>query len=140
MPKSTRTQEDIARARSRLIALCPVKTKVYGLVRHVARSGMSRDISFFVVHDGTIVDITRSIGVLCNIRIKYGWHDTIVVRGCGMDMIGATTYEIGRALYPDGFDTTQSHGVRDDGTPRYWRNTPMAYESDGGFALEHQSL
>ena len=106
MPKSTRTQEDIERARTRLLELCPVKTEVYGLVRHVARSGMSRDISFFVVRNGTIVDITRSIGILCNIRIKYDWHDTIVVRGCGMDMIFATVDNLSFVLYGEGYQFT----------------------------------
>ena len=64
-------------------------TKIYAIVRSVARSGMSRTMSFFMVEDGELINITHVVARVCWYRFnKDNW--TIRVNGCGMDMIAHT--------------------------------------------------
>lgn len=62
------------------------KTKIYAIVRSVARSGMSRTMSFFMVEDRELINITHVVAQVCGYRLnKDNW--TIRVHGCGMNMI-----------------------------------------------------
>jgi len=45
-----------------------------------------------------------------------------------MDMGFSLVYSLGWRLFPKGFKTPKG----------YWRNEPMKYETDGGYALKHQ--
>lgn len=47
-------------------------SKVYGKVIHVSPSGMSRDISFYIVEDGKIEDVTWWMGRALDIRPASG--------------------------------------------------------------------
>lgn len=61
-------------------------TKIYAIVRSVARSGMSRTMSFFMVEDGGLINITHVVARVCGYKLNEdNW--TIRVRGCGMNMI-----------------------------------------------------
>lgn len=71
--------------------------KVYVIIEHVARSGMSRDMSFFVVNNGELYRVSALIKHLTGAR----WNpkrECITVRGCGMDMAWATVHEACQAL------------------------------------------
>jgi hypothetical protein len=77
---------------------------VYTIVRHVSRSGMSRDISVVVMTpDGPIHPnwaVARATGMRL---VTTGGHDAIRIGGCGMDMGFALVYELGARLWPEGF-------------------------------------
>jgi hypothetical protein len=108
--------------------------KVYTDVKHVSRSGMSRSISVHVLGndergEACIYDITGLVAAALDYpldRKNYG----VKVGGCGMDMCFHVVYSLGQALWPDGFKTREG----------YWRNEPMSFERDGGYALKKQDL
>ena len=57
---------------------------VYASVKHVSKSGMSRDIAFYAVDEsGDIVSLTWAIGTLIGCRVT---DNGVRVSGCGMDM------------------------------------------------------
>lgn len=89
--------------------LCKPGTKVYGVVRNVSRSGMTRAISLFVAHKGEI----RSLDYY--MRELMGYHfdrnsGGVTVSGCGMDMVFHCVYSLSRTLYPKGHKTHKDGG------------------------------
>lgn len=99
---------------------------VYTTVDHVSRSGMMRHISCYVVNDGRIVNITRTVSDL------IGWpqhkdRNGLMVSGCGMDMCFHVVYTLGRCMFPGG--TKEPHGTR-NGQP----------DTDGGYALKMERM
>jgi hypothetical protein len=97
---------------------------VHGIVRSVARSGMSRRIDFYKLLDGDKLYLTADIAA---IEGTDNFDGGLLVSGCGMDMIFATVYNLGAALWPKG--TPTPHGRR-NGEP----------DSDGGYALKSAQL
>ena len=95
----------------------------------VLRSGMSRSISLVIVNDGDLYDISylaaRAMGDRTD-RERGG----IKIGGAGMDMGFALVYNLGRTLWPEGFETW----------PGYRRNEPLTFDPDGGYALRHRWL
>lgn len=82
----------------------PAQT-VYVIIERVSSSGMSRDMSFFVVHNGELQRVTALVQALTG----YRWnkrHEAITVKGCGMDMAWATVHEACQAL---GIPTKRHH-------------------------------
>lgn len=74
---------------------------VYGIVRSVARSGMSRTIDFYVFKDNHPVYLTGYMSqVLYNSRDKRG---ALKVAGTGMDMIFACVHDLSKRLFDDGY-------------------------------------
>ena len=64
-------------------------SKIYAIVRGVSRSGMSRRLSFFMVDDGELINVTQVIAqVLGKTMNESEW--SFRVSGCGMDMIAHT--------------------------------------------------
>lgn len=84
------------------------KQKVYGLVRSISNSGMSRKISFHAIeqlNDGTscIKDLTSYVACILNKKIttdKYG-RKVINIQGCGMDMVFHTIDNLSKELKID---------------------------------------
>lgn len=113
-------------ARQELRKIIKPKMIVRCVLRKVSASGMSRDISFFIVEKGAIRNIDGLISDACGYRIsKHGAG--LTVGGCGMDMGFSVVYSLGRALWPKG--TRKPHGMR-NGVP----------DKDGGYALKHEWL
>lgn len=101
-------------------------TVIYTRVEHVARGGMSREISCYIVTpESRIANITYQVATAIN--ATTGKHNGIKMHGCGMDMGFETVYRLGNALWPNG--TPQPHGTR-NGKP----------DTAGGYALNHQWL
>lgn len=81
-------------------------TTVRTILRHVSKSGMSREISAVVVgKDGSVRDIDWMI-INAGLGYKMGKRGGIVMGGCGMDMGFALVYYLSRALYPNGYKCT----------------------------------
>jgi hypothetical protein len=110
---------------------------VYTVLRHVSRSGMQREISVVLLTaDGPLHPswaVAKAIGARLN---RKGPNDAIVVSGCGMDMGFHIVYNLGRALWPDGYPCSgkgcpsndYSNGDRD------YRKGHRVHQ-DGGYAL-----
>lgn len=98
---------------------------IYGNVNTVSSSGMSRNISFYIVKDGRISCIDYLVATA--IGHKQGKHGGVVFGGCGMDMIFAGVYALGSVMWPNG--TPEPHSTR-NGVP----------DSCGGYALKHSQL
>ena len=64
--------------------LCPRGTLIYSLTRHVARSGMSRNIAFYVVYRGRIVRLTSDFAGLTGHRLAKH-EDGLVRQGVGVN-------------------------------------------------------
>lgn len=97
--------------------------KVYTFLRSVSSSGMSRNISVFVVHGKELRNITHMVSDALAIgEAKTGG---LRVTGCGMDMGFHVVYSLGMALWPKG--TAKPHGTR-NGEP----------DRNGGYALKHE--
>ena len=111
-------------ARKELRKFIKAKSTVYTVLNSVSSSGMSRDISAFVVQKGRIRNIDSLVSDACAISMgKRGLR----MQGCGMDMGFALVYNLGNALWPNG--TRKPHGTR-NGVP----------DSEGGYALKHEWL
>lgn len=132
--------EDKATALNNLRESLKPGTTIYFVVTHVARSGMSRSIEFYIPrrgpgrrYDGTrnpdplvIERITWEMSRVLGYRIDQK-NGGLVVGGCGMDMGFHCVYTLGRVLWPHG--TRTPHGMR-NGEP----------DSDGGYALKSRQM
>jgi hypothetical protein len=74
---------------------------IYGIVKSVSASGMSRTIKFYTIKDNRPVFLTWSIGQLLGYKMKE--DGTIRVSGVGMDMIFKVVYDLGYVVYSDGY-------------------------------------
>ena len=119
--------------------LLPPGTTVHTILRHVSKSGMSRDISLVILTPDGPRDITalaaEAMGSRLSSRVTYR---AIRVGGCGMDMGFHLVYSLGRALYPDGHLCT---GARDcpsnDHSNDYGR---LAHEWDKAHGLSFTTI
>ena len=74
---------------------------IYGIVKSVSASGMSRTIKFYTIKDNRPMFLSWSISQLLGYKMKE--DGTIKVNGVGMDMIFATVYELGAVVHSDGY-------------------------------------
>jgi hypothetical protein len=116
---------------ARLRELLPVGTTVYSVVRHVSRSGMRRHIDLYAIKDNKPVYLSGMAADALGMR-RGKTQDGIVTDGCGMDMCFHLVYNLGRVLYPAGFDLAPG---------QYGRNGDTSgHDADGGYALRSESL
>lgn len=125
--------------------------KVWTKVEHVARSGMMRVISAYIMIDGAPFDISRYVAKATGASFDESrWG--VKMGGCGMDMTFALIYNLGMTLYPEGFTCNGSRGYTPTGRkskhPRCSSNdhaNGAAYRkgmkhSSGGYALTREHL
>lgn len=109
--------------------LKPGKT-VYTTVKHVSKSGMSRDIAVFIAYKGAIKDISWHVANA--LGYKRSDNGGVKIGGCGMDMGFALVYNIGHKLFPKGFKLAKG---------QYGRNGDKSgFDTDGGYALKQTWL
>ena len=125
--------------------------KVFTILDHVSKSGMTRHIRIKLISkDGTTYDPNYLVAQALDMRqAKRG--DGIVTQGCGMDMGFSLVYNLGYALFPDGFTCTglktDKDGFKDyinscpsnDHSTRKGDYSPHIHK-DGGYALRHEWL
>lgn len=95
--EETEKQEAIAHLRR----VAPPGSKIYGVVKHVSRSGMMRHIDFYV----PVADENGKT----HMQYLTGWFESVLrwgradnglkVGGCGMDMIFHTVYCVSSAVW-----------------------------------------
>lgn len=112
-------------ARQHLLKHLKPGQTVYTVLRHVSRSGMSREIS--VVTKGEQGMLNHDYHAAKLLGWNVGPHGGIKVGGCGMDMGFHLVYQLGYSLWPNGTD--EVHGTR-NGEP----------DTNGGYALKQQWL
>ena len=103
---------------------------IYYLIRHVSKSGMTRYIDLYVVKKGEIRCISYSAAYAIE-RSLHRQNNSIIVRGCGMDMGFDTIYCLGRVLWPKGGRVNKSQRRLADS---------MSREPDGGYLLRYRQL
>lgn len=123
------TKEERADSLEFLRGLLKPGDKVHTILRHVSRSGMSRRISTIYIKDGKPMDISPGVARVLELPCNYN-QEGMRIGGCGMDMGFEIVYLLGRCLFPDGFKTWEG----------YWRNEPLGYDQDGGYALKQEWL
>lgn len=89
--------------RDKLRARLKPGQEIICILRHRARSGMFRVIALAVVEDGDLNLISWSAATAMGIKYHRD-HEGIPVSGCGMDMGFHLVYNLGYALWSDGFD------------------------------------
>lgn len=170
------TQQEKQEALENLRRILKPGDTVFGIVRSVSRSGMSRTIDFFAFkakgddepgrkHCGEVDRFYLSgyiASALGYSRDKWG---AIKISGCGMDMVHHVVYNVGYALFKDGFGVPcEKCGERPaaidgckrlvyaspkgrrcggllDGHEFYGRNGDRSgWDADGGYALRAETL
>lgn len=74
---------------------------IYGIVKSVSASGMSRRIKFYTIKDNRPYFLTWAVSQV----LGYSMLDdgTIRVSGVGMDMVFSVVYDLGLAVHNDGY-------------------------------------
>jgi hypothetical protein len=107
---------------------------VYTILRHVSKSGMSREIGLVIIRDGETLHPNYSAAKALGYR--QGKSDGLIVGGCGMDMGFHVVYNLSHVLFSSGFDCigdgcpSNDHSNREDN----------AHHVDGGYALRQRWL
>lgn len=72
---------------------------IYIKLDSVAISGMSRNISMYIVYKNEIYCLNWAFGLIFGDRLNERNHE-VVMLGCGMDMLFEANYRLFRALCP----------------------------------------
>jgi hypothetical protein len=138
MPTLKKDEETTKRLRD---ILKPGST-VYTKLTHVARSGMTRWVELYIVEDGEIRNITHSAASAAGMDYDNK-REAIRVSGCGFNACSSLVYELGWALYPEGFTCigegcpSSEHVNSGPGRNDY---TPHLHARGGGYALKQRDL
>ena len=96
------SKEEKQTAMGHLRAILNPGDTVYCILRHCSASGMMRVIDFIVIKDNRPVRLSIYICDLLGMPYHRKYHG-VAVRGCGMDMGFGVVYDLGCALWPEGF-------------------------------------
>ena len=116
---------------------------VYTVLRHVSRSKMQREIGIVLLKTtpgGRPVDFHPNYSVAEALGLKLSKNgDAVKVGGCGMDTGFSLVYELGAALWPNGYTCTGQGCHSNDHSNGDRDYTPHAHR-DGGYALQQRWL
>jgi hypothetical protein len=114
---------------------------VYTILRHVSRSGMSRDVSVVLMRpDGGTLHPNYSVAKACGYTLaRGGFNDALKVGGCGFDAGFEVVSNLSYALYPDGFGCTGDKCPSNDHSNGDRDYTPHGFSASGckGAAANH---
>ncbi len=103
MPKTKTDPVQYAEAVEKLKSWCPQGSRVYGVVRKVSSSGMSRRISFYVIKNNELIFLDGYIAHLGDFkRSPRDKGEGLIVGGCGMNMIMHVVTTTAERLYGRG--------------------------------------
>jgi hypothetical protein len=125
----TERQEAVAKLREML----KPGDKVYTILRHVARSRMTRHVSAVIIHEGKPFEISYLVARCLDYRRNRD-DGGLVVGGCNMDMGFEIVYNLGRKLFPKGFKPSEAGRQGRNGSD------DKAVDKDGGYSLNHEWL
>ena len=76
--------------------------KLFIRLASTSKSGMSRSFDCYVVHENDIVNVNHEVSAYISKRRNSS--GSVIMKGCGMDMAFALTYELSSLLYDgDGY-------------------------------------
>lgn len=75
---------------------------LWTIVRHVSKSGMSREITCCVIVNGEIRNVSWAVARALGWRYNAD-RGAVRVSGCGMDMCFHTVYSVAQVLFGDGY-------------------------------------
>ena len=105
------------------------------ILRHVSRSGMSREISLLKGEMDISWYVARYLGY------KQGNQGGIKINGCGMDMGFALVYELSRKLFDGKFICIgEKCRANDHSNKPYPKRDGKMLHSDSGYALNMRWL
>lgn len=133
MSKSKSEQEK-AEAREHLLGLLKPGDTVRTVLRHVSRSGMSRRIDLYLAKGDELLYLSGWAAQAMGDRVSRAGG--IIVGGCGMDMGFHLVYNLGWALWPEGFRCAGKRCRSNDHS-----NSPESKNRkhrDGGYALRQE--
>jgi len=129
------TKLQLQEAKDYLLNILNPGDTIYTNILHVSRSGMYRVISLHVVKDNQLVNISWNAA-----KLLEGYdekHNGCKASGCGMDMGFHLVYNLGYALFPNGFTCTGKNCPSND-----HRNKPYPecdgkmLHTSGGYAFD----
>jgi hypothetical protein len=123
--------------KAELRKLIPQGSTVYTLLREVSRSGMSRQLSVFVMTDNAPRDITYLVIDACGFRRSK--RDYVEIGGCGFNAGFQIVYDLGSALYRDTHVCTGKGCPSNDHVNGDRNYAPHAH-ADGGYSLRHATI
>jgi len=134
MTKAQKAQA--AESRERLLKILKPGDPVYTVLRHVSRSGMSRNIDLYALVDNEPLRLSGYAASACGWRLAKR-DQSITVRGCGMDMGFHLVYNLSRTLFADGWQCIGDQCPSNDHSNGDRNRDPHPH-SDGGYALRHR--
>ncbi len=141
MSKARAQEREKLEARERLRKIIKPGDTVYTILRHVSRSGMSRDISVKVSDgNGGMLHLDYPVAKATGSRLAK--HEGITIGGCGMDMGFALVHELSYALYGNGYNCIGKRArcpsnVHVNPGPRYYDKRRIHTD---GYALKQEWL
>ena len=91
-------QQDAARAL--LLTFLGDKPTIWGTIVSSSKSGMFHKIALYCVYQGRIEPISYEVATVLDLKYESG---VIHVKSGNMDMIFAVIYDLGEALYNNGY-------------------------------------
>lgn len=136
------TKEDKEQARERLARELKPGDTVHTILEHVSRSGMFRHVRPVVIRNNEAVNLGYSAGALLGESVT---DQSVHMGGCGMDMGFELVYQLGMALFPDGFECIGEGTERGQRCPSNDhsngdRNYKPHHHGGGGYALRQRWL
>ena len=108
---------------------------IYTKALHVSRSGMMRVVDVYIMRDNQPLRISHSVAQLVHSYNRK--HEGVEVGGCGMDVGFEVVYNLGHALFGDGFMCTGTGCPSNDHSNGDRDFTPHLHTS-GGYALRQR--
>lgn len=134
MTKAKERERD--EARETLRAILPPGSTVFTVLRHCARSGMSRDIDCYAIEDGEPRWISRLVSKAAGLSFNEK-REAVRMGGCGMDMGFALVHALSYALHGHGFECIGEKCPSNDHSNGDRDYTPHQHKS-GGYSLRHR--
>ena len=96
------TAGDIASARAHHSEMLHKGDTVYAMCHHVSRSGMSRHVALYIIHEGCLLNISHWAALVMGWPLTKSGRSALRVSGAGMDMGFHTVYSLASYLFQDG--------------------------------------
>lgn len=135
-------KEEQAEAIERLRDFLSPGDTVYTILRHVAKSGMSRLVSVVVIPEGERepFDITTWVARALQVYKMDRDRHALRVQGCGMDAGFEVVYNLGRVMYPAGVVCAGLRCMSNDHSNGMRERRPDIMHPDSGYAFKHRWL
>lgn len=139
--KVKQTEVEREEARADLRNFIKPGDRIFTVLRHVSRSGMYRTLDVYQLGEDSPRWLSRLVGRATGIRFDEK-RQALGVSGCGMDVGFQVVYELGMALFPDGFECigdNERNSLRCPSNDHFNgdRNYKPHHHKSGGYALRH---